>query len=92
MTGKLTTLFDTTALVGLNSATDQHHEKAIAFSKEILGRCVTSWPVVTEADYLLAKVNGGREALRKALLGCEVEIMDLPLSFLLRHSVRLSQF
>jgi len=92
MTVRGTTLLDTSALVGLISKTDQHHGSAVKFSKVVVERCVTSWPVITEADYLLSKVNGGRDALHQILIQRDLEVIHLPLNFVQRHSELCQQF
>jgi len=86
MTGVLTTLFDTSAFVGFLSKTDQFHGEATACLQGLTGRFVTTWPVVTEAHYLLRGVPNGRVKLMELFSAGEIEIIDVQDQFLKRVS------
>ncbi|MGL4511952.1 MAG: type II toxin-antitoxin system VapC family toxin [Lacipirellulaceae bacterium] len=49
------TLIDTGPLVAFRNTADQHRERVLALAPQIQGRLVTSWPVITEAAYLLRR-------------------------------------
>ncbi|PKD44628.1 type II toxin-antitoxin system VapC family toxin [Rhodohalobacter barkolensis] len=46
-------LIDAGPIIALFDNTDQHHEKVLSFLKEYHGRLTTTWPVLTEACYML---------------------------------------
>ena len=57
-------LVDTGPLVALLSERDQYHAVCVATAKELHGPFYTSWPVITEAAYLL---RDRKEAVAKLL-------------------------
>lgn len=48
-------LVDAGPLVAIMSATDRHHERAVAALHDIREPLVTAWPVITESMYLLGR-------------------------------------
>ena len=56
-------LVDTGVLVALLDRGDDQHERCVTALKNLPASLLTSWPVVTEALYLLGDVTGGQDAL-----------------------------
>lgn len=56
-------LVDTGVLVALLDQGDDQHERCRTALKNLSASLLTSWPVVTEAMYLLGDVAGGQDAL-----------------------------
>lgn len=46
-------LLDTGPLIALLSERDEHHDRCVEAAKSLRGPFFTSWPVITEAAYLL---------------------------------------
>ena len=49
------TLIDAGPIIALFRKRDKHHQDALQFIKNYKGRLITTWPVVTEVMYELAK-------------------------------------
>ena len=56
-------LIDTGVLVALLDRGDDQHERCVTALKDLPASLLTSWPVVTEAMYLLGDVAAGQDAL-----------------------------
>ncbi|MBI5481960.1 MAG: PIN domain-containing protein [Deltaproteobacteria bacterium] len=83
MTAPGVALIDTGPLVALLDAADAHHERCVAAFRELVAPPVTTWPVLTEASYLLADVPGGPAALlelvrRGAVTVSQLDAADVP--------------
>lgn len=77
------TLIDTGPLVALIDAGDADHEGCVAAAKQVRGDLVTTWPVITEAMYLLAHAPAGQDALlgkveSRELIIAAVSADDIP--------------
>lgn len=70
-------LIDTGPLVALVDEGDADHARCVATSNQIRAIAATTWPVITEAAYLLASVAEGQRALLGMLESGEVEILEL---------------
>lgn len=68
------TLIDTGPIVAILSAADEHHERCVAAMAELPAPLVTTWPVVTEAQWLLRKDARGVDALFQAF---ETQVLEL---------------
>ncbi|WP_246146892.1 type II toxin-antitoxin system VapC family toxin [Rubripirellula lacrimiformis] len=75
-------LFDTSALVAILSATDVHHADCIAELRKMVGPRVTTWPVITEAHYLLRREPKAQEKLLDIVSSRTVLAHALDASFL----------
>lgn len=60
-------LLDTGPLVALLHKQDDNHKLCVAQASEISGQVHTTWPVVTEAAWLLRRISGGLEKLLNAI-------------------------
>jgi len=71
-------LIDTGAIVGLLNPRDRHHAQAERFFAGLRGpdRLATTWPVVTECTFALAR---NRDALFDWLLSSTIEVVDFSL-------------
>ena len=83
MTASGVALIDTGPLVALLDADDARHEACLEAFSELSSPPVTTWPVLTEASYLLAEVPGGPLALlelvrRGAVMVSPLDAADLP--------------
>lgn len=57
-------LGDTGYWVALINPADRHHHRATAITRNLSEQLITTWPVVTETCYLLAKHVGVSESLK----------------------------
>jgi hypothetical protein len=76
-------LIDTGPLVALLDGDDQHHEACLRVFRGLRVPPVTTWPVLTEASYLLAGVPEGAAALLElvrcgAVQVARLEAADVP--------------
>ncbi len=71
-------LIDTGAIVGLFNPRDRHHAQSERFFGGLQGpdRLATTWPVVTECTFALAR---NRSALFDWLLSSSIEVVDFSL-------------
>lgn len=60
-------LLDTGPLVALLDAGDQDHARCVAAAQKLRGELVTTWPVVTEAMYLLSGAPGAPDRVLELL-------------------------
>ncbi len=70
-------LIDTGPLVALMSPKDQYHEKACALAKTVVSPFFTTWPVITEALWLLRSSSTARSSLFHAFNVGILELTDL---------------
>ncbi len=70
-------LVDAGPLVALMSATDRHHERAVAALHDIREPLVTAWPVITEAMYLLGRSWPDQDRLWDMLVTDVIGILPL---------------
>lgn len=70
-------LIDTGPIVALLDVGDADHEPCVAAARQIRGRLVTTWPVITEAMYLLAASPDGQDALLGQVETGAVAILEL---------------
>jgi len=71
-------LADTGPLFALIHAGDPDHERAVQFAGTFTGLLITTWPVVTEAAYLLDKyASRGVERLLSMVLDDQLLVADL---------------
>lgn len=71
-------LADTGPLFALIHAGDAGHARAVQFARSFTGRLITTWPVLTEAAYLLVKSDRrGISALLGMVLDGHLSVVDL---------------
>lgn len=71
------TLVDTGPLVALLDEGDGDHHRCVVAAKRLRGELITTWPVITEAMYLLGEAPAGQEALLGTLEAGDLHIADL---------------
>jgi len=71
-------LVDTGPLVAMLRTTDINHTRCVEVSKSITAPLLTSWPVLTEAAYLLRKDLRHVLALLRYVEEEELDVADLP--------------
>jgi len=84
-------LCDTGPLVAFIDSNDQAHEECRTTLKRFAGRLVTTWPVLSEAFYLLAR-QLERELLWQFILGEGLEIVDLEFAELPRMRSLMARY
>jgi uncharacterized protein len=72
-------ILDTGPLVALFDDSEPMHAACADRMKSLTGTPVTSWPVITEAFYLLGTWRKGRSELWNFILAGGVHIDDIPL-------------
>jgi uncharacterized protein len=70
-------LVDTGPLVAILDAGDAAHGECVAFLPLARGRLVTTWPVVTEAMYLLQASHDAQVAMLSMIGSGTVEVIDI---------------
>ncbi|MDR5694930.1 MAG: PIN domain-containing protein [Armatimonadota bacterium] len=70
-------LVDTGPLVALLDAGDEDHERCVEVAKRLRAELITTWPVMTEALYLLAGVPEGQDALLGKVETGELQVAEL---------------
>ncbi|NMC63960.1 MAG: PIN domain-containing protein [SAR324 cluster bacterium] len=74
---KTRVLIDTGPIVALLSSRDQYHELCLNVMKDIVPPMITSWPVLTEASWLLRKNKKAIDGIFSAINGGLLLILDL---------------
>ncbi len=69
-------LVDTGPLVALLDAGDADHERCVEVTRHLSAELVTTWPVVTEAMYMLGVAPAGQDALLGKIEGGDVQVAD----------------
>jgi len=70
-------LLDTGPLVAILNRNDHYHRVCVEQSHLVLGRRFTTWPVLTEAAWLLRKDNRAIQALMSLVSTKAIEVIDL---------------
>lgn len=70
-------LLDTGPYVALLSKKDQHHARCVKAAKLILSPLCTTWPVITEAAYLLGRAGGDPRDILSWVVRGRVELLRL---------------
>jgi predicted nucleic acid-binding protein len=70
-------LVDTGPLVAILSERDEHHERCVEDSKHLRGPLLTSWPVITEAVYLLRDRPASVEKLLSWVCTSKIQLIQL---------------
>lgn len=70
-------LTDTGPLVALLDADDAAHGRCAEYLKGVRSFLVTTWPVVTEAMYLLGRSLPAQRSLLRMIAGAELAIEDI---------------
>lgn len=71
------TLVDTGPLVALIDADDGDHQRCVEASRRLRSALFTTWPVLTEAMYLLSGGPAGQDALLSVVENGDVTVADL---------------
>ena len=71
------TLVDTGPLVALIDKGDADHQRCEDEAKQLKGDLVTTWPVITEAMYLLEEAPQGQDALLQKVEAGDLILSDL---------------
>lgn len=74
----LSVLVDTGPLVAIVSPKDSYHKICLSTLKTLNSPLVTSWPVITEAHWLIRQDSRAVASLFKMIEGGLVKILDLP--------------
>jgi uncharacterized protein len=70
-------LIDTGPLVALLDEGDRDHRRCVEAAKRLIGTPLTTWPVVTEAMYLLSDAPAAQDALLAEIEGGGVHLAVL---------------
>jgi hypothetical protein len=70
-------LVDTGPLVAILSRADEHHQRCVEALRELPGPLFSSWPVITEAVWLLRDYPQAVQQLLKSLGNGFVELLPL---------------
>lgn len=70
-------LIDTGPIVALIDRGDADHTPCVQQTKQLRGSLLSTWPVITEAMYLLADVPEGQDALLGKVESGDIEIAAL---------------
>lgn len=70
-------LVDTGPLVALLDAGDRDHKRCVDAARKLRGDLFTTWPVMTEAIYLLAEAPEAQDALLAKVEDGAIQIADL---------------
>ena len=73
-------LIDTGPLVALYNPNDPEHQTCSAVAATLPRNVLTTWPVVTEASYLLRRTSGGFHALSADLIAETFQLQPLHLA------------
>jgi len=71
------TFIDAGPLIALFSPRDKYHDRALSFLENYQGKLVTTWPVITEAYYMLDFDGRAQVGLLEWLNRGAVEIYDI---------------
>lgn len=71
------TLVDTGPLVALIDADDRDHQRCVEASRRLRSALITTWPVLTEAMYLLSGDPAGQDALLSAIENGDIGATNL---------------
>jgi predicted nucleic acid-binding protein len=71
------TLVDTGPLVALIDKGDSDHQRCRDAARQLRGDLVTTWPVITEAMYLLEEAPQGQDALLQKVEAGDLILADL---------------
>lgn len=71
------TLVDTGPLLALIDKGDADHQRCEEAARQLKGDLVTTWPVITEAMYLLEEAPQGQDALLQKVEAGDLVIADL---------------
>ena len=71
-------LVDAGPLIAIYSPRDQYHSICKTALASITGPLLTTWPVITEAAWLLGRRQGGVQILLQSMAGGLIEVADLP--------------
>lgn len=85
-------IIDTGPLVSFFDGSDQFHKKCVEILKDINEPLVTTWPVITEAFFLLDFSWKAQESLWKFLLRGGLEIKGLGEKALVRCQVIMEKY
>ena len=91
MTSVEQALCDTGPVVALADRSDRQHEACVRAFEVFGGNLVTSWPVISEAFYLLP-YRDEREFLWKIILSRGIEVADLLFEDLARVKSLMKQY
>lgn len=70
-------LFDTGPLVALLDEDDQYHQSAVLQAEQLRGPNFTTWPIITEAAWLLRNIPNGLSRLLEFIESGDVSCLEL---------------
>ena len=87
-------IIDTGFLIALVDPTDRHHHKALLWRDSAKDGWVSTWPVITEAHYMIGKRLNVEAAtdLVKECDGGSIQLWDIPTAQLPRMHALLTQY